>query len=163
MDHLIEEIRKLLNFIGLGPIWNSVIVLSMIIIGFFFLRFLKRRSALSTKIDDDLKEYSKAQGEELIEAYRLLYEGEIKEAMEPARFVEIVRTADKKIRGPYTKHKLLLDDSVKKKIINIHNILEQFLHNPSPEAIIRFIAFKDNFYKMAEEASSIIKKKYIKK
>lgn len=93
----------------------------------------------------------------------MLYEGDINDATEPSNFVEIVRKADKRFMKPYTKYKLLLDKSVKLRIIKIHNILEQFLHEPTKEAISRFMAYKDTFYKEVEEAGSMIKKKCIQK
>jgi len=92
----------------------------------------------------------------------MLYEkGEITETVDVADFVKIIKEADRRILKPLTDFRSVIDEPIRKLIYPVHNILDQFQHNPSRNAIKAFLDFRRSFYDLIISAINQIQSVYV--
>ncbi len=83
-----DELKNILNSLGLSPLWTSVIVLLIGFLLFFLKNYIDLKKKLKEieamyksnyrgKFDDQIFKYSPLQVKALLEAYRMLYENKI--------------------------------------------------------------------------------------
>lgn len=162
-----DELKNLLTLLGLNPLWASVIVILTGSFAYFVKQYLDLRNKLKEidatykkayrgKLDDKLIEYSALQVKSLLEAYRMLCENPAIQKAPYTQFSKAITRADALVMTPFTAYAPFLNESIKVHIYGIHNILEQFKHNPSEASVKQFFDFQHEFFRLIEEAINML-------
>ncbi len=125
-----EELKQVLNQIGVGAAAIPFVLLAAAILVFFAKRAVERRSSEKAKRLDTLQRYAAAQEKAMLEAYRMLYEQVDLAALTDKEFVRLVCAGDDLIMAPFTEYRSYLDDDVKGRVYELHSILAQFRPDP---------------------------------
>ncbi|MGH7469064.1 MAG: hypothetical protein ACRENP_14000 [Longimicrobiales bacterium] len=95
-----EELKQVLNQIGVGAAAIPFVLLAAAILVFFAKRAVERRSSEKAKRLDTLQRYAAAQEKAMLEAYRMLYEQVDLAALTDKEFVRLVCAGDDLIMAP---------------------------------------------------------------
>lgn len=160
-----EELKELLNQIGL-PTWAIPVVLILTAFLLFFAKsYYNRREARAEKDYEVLRKYAALQEQALIQAFRMLFEEVNLKALTQTEFERVVSQADDLILKPFTEYRAYLDSKVISKFYDIHNVLAQFKsdptfqHKPSQDAIENLLGYSDRFLKDSTALKELILKR----
>jgi hypothetical protein len=101
--------------------------------------------------------YCREQNEALREAYLSLFERDGGLSMDAAAAGIMAANIDKEIMSPLREYEALLDETTRAKIYEIHNVVAQLRENPSATTINNFKSFRDDFYRLIEEARVLLR------
>ncbi len=104
--------------------------------------------------------YAQEQYAALITAYVRLYEGDGALAGGSA-FRRLAYEADKNVMRPFRINEPLLDDQLRRRIILIHDVLDQVHDNPSEATLKNFRDWKSNFYKEVSDIRELLRPEQI--
>lgn len=106
---------------------------------------------------EDIGVYCAEQNAALREAYLSLFERDGGLSMDAAAAGMMAAKIDKELMSPLRKYEALLDETTRTKIYEIHNVVAQLRENPSTTTINNFKSFRDDFYRLIEEARVLLR------
>ena len=157
-----DELRKILELLGLSPLWASIILLSASSLAYLFKRNIDLRNELKKarlqEIDKQLLQYSRLQIVALLETYRMLYESKETYTSRGDQFSERVKKAEDMITKPFTEYFSYLDryPSIQGHVYAIWGVLIQSRYKPSEVGIKSFFKKRVMFFHLIQDAINAI-------
>jgi hypothetical protein len=157
-----NELKELLQQIGLPPTLVLIVVIIAMIGVFFAKTALQRKHEREKKKYDKLLEYQGLQEAALLKAYRKLYEEVDLKSLTPSEFRNLVSEADQLIMEPFTNYRAYMDRRIADSLFNLHNVIAQYKGDPTmpytitPEAISNLCFYRERFLMDIEAFKTLI-------
>jgi hypothetical protein len=159
-----DALSKIWDGLGISPVWAGLLTLAVLLGAYeakqlFDLAVERKRGDRALRVEqyDFLSQYIEEQSEGLTIAYLKLFKERKGKESHGDAFATIVEAADQALMRPLRKHQAQLDEDTIAKIMAIHNILAQYYHPVSDEAVKQLKTRDSDFYALVDEARSMLK------